>query len=85
MQQSSKNGVIEDLPVKYSYENGGLRKAKNRLRTLPHSAESNLIIEYFREYEFIFETALAHKSGDPGVFFDEKTDGRKSRDTVSLN
>jgi hypothetical protein len=37
-----------------------------------HSAESNLIIEYLREYEFIFKTALAHESGGPGVLFAEK-------------
>jgi hypothetical protein len=28
-----------------------------------HSAESIFIIEYLCEYEFIFETALAHESG----------------------
>jgi hypothetical protein len=27
---------------------------------------------------------LAHESGDPGVQFDEKTRGRKSRKTVTL-
>jgi hypothetical protein len=37
-----------------------------------HSAESNLIIEYLREYEFIFKTALALESGDPGVLFAAK-------------
>jgi hypothetical protein len=37
-----------------------------------HGAESNLIIEYLSEYEFIFETALVHESGDPGVLFAEK-------------
>jgi hypothetical protein len=42
-----------------------------------HSAESNLIIEYLREYEFIFKTALAHESGDPGVLFAEKNRGSK--------
>jgi hypothetical protein len=50
-----------------------------------HSAESNLKIEYVREYEFIFKTALAHESGDLGVLFAEKTEGRKSRETVPLN
>jgi hypothetical protein len=42
-----------------------------------HSAESNLKIEYLREYEFIFKTALAHESGDPGVLFAEKNRGSK--------
>jgi hypothetical protein len=49
-----------------------------------HSTESIFIIEYLRKYEFIFETALAHESGGPGVLIDEKTEGRKSRDTVPL-
>jgi hypothetical protein len=39
---------------------------------MQHSAESNLKIEYLREYKFIFIKALAHKSGDPGVLFAEK-------------
>jgi hypothetical protein len=33
------------------------------------------IIKYFYEYEFIFETALAHESGGPGVMIDEKNQG----------
>jgi hypothetical protein len=49
-----------------------------------HSAESIFIIEYLREYEFIFETALAHESGGPGVLIDEKNWGSKSRDRVPL-
>jgi hypothetical protein len=32
-------------------------------------------IEYLREYKFIFETALAHESGGPGVLIDEKNRG----------
>jgi hypothetical protein len=44
---------------------------------MPHSAELNLKIEYLREYEFIFKTALAHESGDPGVLFAEKNRGSK--------
>jgi hypothetical protein len=45
---------------------------------------SSNLIEYLREYESILKTALAHESGDPGVAFNEKTKGRKSRETVSL-
>jgi hypothetical protein len=45
---------------------------KNGLPAMRHSAESIFIIEYLREYEFIFETALAHESGGPGVLIDEK-------------
>jgi hypothetical protein len=43
-----------------------------RLRAMLHSAEAILIIEYLREYEFVFATALGHESGDPGVLFAEK-------------
>jgi hypothetical protein len=42
------------------------------------------VVEYLREYESIFEPALAHESVDPGVLFDEKTGGRKSRESVPL-
>jgi hypothetical protein len=48
-----------------------------------HSAESNLV-EYLREFESIGKTVLAHESGDPGLQFNEKTEGRKSRETVPL-
>jgi hypothetical protein len=52
-----------------------------------HGSESNLKIEYLREYEFIFKTALAHESGDPAVLFclPKKTEGQKSRETVPLS
>jgi hypothetical protein len=49
-----------------------------------YSEGSIFIIEYHREYEFTFETALVHESGGPGVLIDEKTEGRKSRETVPL-
>jgi hypothetical protein len=65
-------------------KNFWIAKTKNRLRAMRHSVESNLKIEYLREYEFIFKTALAHESGDPGVLFAEKTEGRKSRETDPL-
>jgi hypothetical protein len=73
----SQNWAIADLPnivtVKLIYENGGLPQAKNRLRTMRHITESNMIIKYIHEYEFIFETALAHESLDPGLMFAKKT------------
>jgi hypothetical protein len=47
--------------------------ARSRLRAMRHSGESIFIIEYLREYEFKFETALTHKSGIPGVLIDLKT------------
>jgi hypothetical protein len=37
-----------------------------------HSAESIFKVNFLREYESIFETALAHESVGPGVLFDEK-------------
>jgi hypothetical protein len=37
-----------------------------------HCAESIFKVDYLREYESIFEAALAHESVDPGVLFDEK-------------
>jgi hypothetical protein len=51
---------------------------------MQHTAESNFIIKYLREYEFIFETALAHESGDPRVLFAEKTITGFSALTVPL-
>jgi hypothetical protein len=50
-----------------------------------HCAESIFKVDYLREYESVFETALAHESVDPGVLFDEKIRGRKSRETVPLS
>jgi hypothetical protein len=50
-----------------------------------HCAELIFIIEYFREFKSIFETALARESGEPGVLYAEKTEGRKSRESVPLN
>jgi hypothetical protein len=46
---------------------------------------SSNLIEYLREFESICKTVLAHESGDPGVQFNETTEGRKSRATVPLN
>jgi hypothetical protein len=40
-----------------------------------NSVESKLIIEYLREYQFIFEMAVAHESGDPGVLFAKTKQG----------
>jgi hypothetical protein len=39
-----------------------------------HCAESIFKVDYLREYESIFETALARESVDPGVLFEEKTE-----------
>jgi hypothetical protein len=44
---------------------------------MQHSAESIFIIEILREYEFIFEKALTHESGGPGVLIDKKNWGSK--------
>jgi hypothetical protein len=50
-----------------------------------HSEKLNLKIEYLRKYEFIFETPLAHDSGDPGYYLPKKTEGQKSCDTVPIS
>jgi hypothetical protein len=53
-----------------------------------HSAESifsSNLMEYGMEFESICKTVLDHESGDPWVQFNEKTEGRKSRDTVPLS
>jgi hypothetical protein len=39
---------------------------------------------YLGEFESEFKKALARESGAQGVLFDEKTEGRKSRDNVPL-
>jgi hypothetical protein len=52
---------------------------------MQNSAESIFVVEYLREYESIFETALAHESVDPGEMFYEKIRGRKSYETVPLS
>jgi hypothetical protein len=62
---------------------GGLSKVTSHLKGT--SAESIFIVEYLREFEFMCKTVLAHESGDPGVQFNEKTEGRNSRDTVPLS
>jgi hypothetical protein len=49
-----------------------------------HRFLSSNLIEYLREFESICKTVLAHESVDPGVKFNEKTVGQKSRDTVPL-
>jgi hypothetical protein len=54
------------------------------LNCTPGSPDSILVVEYLREFESICKTVLAHWSGDPGVQFNEKTEGRKSRQTVPL-
>jgi hypothetical protein len=42
-----------------------------------HCAESIFKVDFLREYESIFETALAHESVGPGVLFDEKNQRSK--------
>jgi hypothetical protein len=43
------------------------------------------IDHYLGEFEAEFKKALARESGAQVVLFDEKNEGRKSRDTVPLN
>jgi hypothetical protein len=43
-------------------------------------------LDFFGEFEAIFETALAHESGPlGGIVWWKKSEGRKSRDTVPLS
>jgi hypothetical protein len=51
---------------------------------MQHSVEAIFAIEYLLKYESIFERASACEPGDPRVLFAEKTEVRKSRDTVPL-
>jgi hypothetical protein len=62
-----------------------MAETKNRLRAMRHRAESNLKIEYPREDEFVFKTALDHESGTQGYCLPKKTEGRKSRESVPLS
>jgi hypothetical protein len=59
------------LPASYSKIKLSKSNKKNR-------------IELLREFESVFKTALAHESKDPGVPFNEKTEGRKSREAAPL-
>jgi hypothetical protein len=53
------------------------------LRGGPHKG-IDCKFNFFSEFEFIFETALGHESGDWGTCFDEKTRGKISRVSVPL-
>jgi hypothetical protein len=55
------------------------------MRPSAESIFSSNLIGYLREFESICKTVLAHKSGDPGVQFNEKTESWKSRDIVPLS
>jgi hypothetical protein len=65
-------GIFPTYCLQNKTKNFWIAQTKNQLRAMRHSAESIFIIEYLREYEFIFETALAQESGGPGVLIDEK-------------
>jgi hypothetical protein len=49
-----------------------------------HSAESIFVVEYLRQYESLFETALAYESRGTGILSDEKIRSQISRETVLL-
>jgi hypothetical protein len=49
-----------------------------------HSAESIFVVEYFRESESLFETALAQESVGQGVLFDEQITEVKNLVRLSL-
>jgi hypothetical protein len=69
-QQYSRSCLSHGSKIKLKV--GDFFLQKNRLRAMHHWAESIFKVDYLREYESIFETALAHESADPGVLFDEK-------------
>jgi hypothetical protein len=51
----------------------------------PHTRKiGDLKVDYRREFEAEFKKALVRESGARGGLLDEKTEGRKSRDTVPL-
>jgi hypothetical protein len=54
------------------------------MSAMPDSAESIFVFKYLSEFESICKTVLVHESGDPGVQFNEKTEGRKSLETIPL-
>jgi hypothetical protein len=72
-QQSTKKSSVGEFTYTLSEKNKN--KTKNRLFTMLHSAESNLIMEFLHDYKLIFKTALAHASEDPGVLFAVKNRG----------
>jgi hypothetical protein len=45
---------------------------------------ATFVVEYLREYESIFETALAHESVDPAVLFDKKQTNTEVENLVRL-
>jgi hypothetical protein len=58
---------------------------KNRLHAMRHRAESVFVVESnFSAKSNPYSTSLAHEAEHPGVTFNEKTEGQKSRYTVPL-
>jgi hypothetical protein len=54
---------------------------------MQHNVESIFSVEFNRislRFESLCKTVLGHESGDPGVQFQKKTEGRKSREAVPL-
>jgi hypothetical protein len=54
------------------------------LPAVGHSVDLIFVIEYLCKFKSICITVLAHESGDPGVQFNRKTEGKKSCENVSL-
>jgi hypothetical protein len=44
---------------------------------MKHSVESIFVVEYLREYESVFETALSRESVDPGVLIEKNQKPKK--------
>jgi hypothetical protein len=57
---------------------------ENKIKNGLIAETKNAKIKYLRKYKFIFKTALAHESGDPGVLFAEKKPRVKNLVRLSL-
>jgi hypothetical protein len=92
MNRNSRSLVVHIRFLRCAAPGGFFRKinitlfspsGRRTLQARSRFSSSNLI-EYLRELESICKPVLAHESGDPGVQFNEKTEGPKSRQTVPL-
>jgi hypothetical protein len=74
--------TVDQLVLKWQ------RKHRKMKRSNWHPYHCTIFVfenrSYLGEFEAEFKKALARESGAQRVLFDEKTEGRKSRDTVPL-
>jgi hypothetical protein len=63
------------------------RGAEMRLWAMPRSAESRIVVESYQispRIRIYIQNRVSHELEDPGVPFNVKTEGKKSRDAVPL-